>query len=241
MSTRDEIIAAVERAAEALQPAPLCVIIYGSVSRGAFDQGSDVDVLLVGESFSYDSVKDFVDRVESEVDHQVNPTSHTPSDLRDPEVVDHAVCAASVEGLLVRGRPLGDFLDPDVVYDEQAAAREAFDRSLRSAREFGSLIDKAKPTAYDAAQRVERAANAVTLSAGRGRFKGRAGRREADLEILRDIAGQDLAKRVAALMNDADAAPLAALDEGSTRNAAEIIDLLVTVASDAGREGATHL
>ncbi len=57
--------------------------IYGSIAKGEEHAGSDVDVMLVGESLSYTKILELLEPVEAQLQRKVNPTIYTPSEFAE--------------------------------------------------------------------------------------------------------------------------------------------------------------
>lgn len=57
--------------------------IYGSIAKGEEHAGSDVDVMLVGESLSYTQIIALLEPVEAQLQRKVNPTIYTPLEFTE--------------------------------------------------------------------------------------------------------------------------------------------------------------
>lgn len=59
--------------------------IYGSVAKGLEHAGSDIDVLLVGQSLSYGDIMERLEPAEMQLGRTINPTLFTPDEFRQRE------------------------------------------------------------------------------------------------------------------------------------------------------------
>jgi len=57
--------------------------IYGSIAKGSAHAGSDVDVILVGDSLSYSEVMQLLEIAESQLQRTINPTIYTAEEFAD--------------------------------------------------------------------------------------------------------------------------------------------------------------
>lgn len=60
----------------------ILAFVYGSMAKGSEYQGSDIDLMLVGEDLSYGDVMELLVPVEQQLDCPVNPTLYTPTDFK---------------------------------------------------------------------------------------------------------------------------------------------------------------
>lgn len=101
---------ALRRAAEQLHPAPVALVLYGSVARGARSPG-DVDLLVVVQGKGDDepvrsALLDAVRSIEIRFQVTVNPVVLTVADLQD-RAADALIAAVAAEGVLLTGQPVG--------------------------------------------------------------------------------------------------------------------------------------
>ena len=54
--------------------------VYGSIAKGAEHAGSDIDLMLIGESLSYNDLMERLLPVEESLGRTINPTLYTPAD-----------------------------------------------------------------------------------------------------------------------------------------------------------------
>ena len=54
--------------------------VYGSIAKGADHAGSDIDLMLIGESLGYSDVVERLLPVEERLGRSINPTIYTPTD-----------------------------------------------------------------------------------------------------------------------------------------------------------------
>ena len=52
--------------------------VYGSVAKGTAHSGSDIDLMLIGESLSYSDVVERLTPVEERLGRTINPTLYPP-------------------------------------------------------------------------------------------------------------------------------------------------------------------
>ena len=57
--------------------------VFGSMAKGAETQGSDIDLMLVGDDLSYADVVELLMPVEDSLHRPISPTIYTPADYRE--------------------------------------------------------------------------------------------------------------------------------------------------------------
>ena len=69
-------------ALQPLMPSVAVAFVYGSIAKGSEHQGSDIDLMLVGEALEYAEVMELLAPVEERLGRPINPTLYTMNDFQ---------------------------------------------------------------------------------------------------------------------------------------------------------------